>query len=113
MTTRRSMTFGDWVNAAALAAVGLFLGLALHYLFQLKSSAFWVTGIVTLLLFGGVFLASLAFDAAVDRLFFGGVKPADPPEGWRRKPLPRLLSLPAGVAIGVIGGQFGLGALLL
>ena len=113
MGDRRSMQFGDWINAAALLAVGVFLGLAIEGLVQLIGSPFLPQALLTVLLFAGVFLLYLALDALVERVFNTGVKPARLARKKERKPLALLLSLPAGLVIGVIGAQFGLRGLLL
>jgi len=69
--------------------------------------------IIIPVLFGGLFLFVLFLDGQIDRIFPGGVKPASRTEAKQRRPLALLLSLPSGIAIGVIGAQFGLREMLL
>jgi hypothetical protein len=49
-----------------------------------------------------------ASDKLLDRLFPIGVRPAPKPQTSGRTPLPRLLSLPAGVVLGVVLARLGL-----
>ncbi len=112
MSDRRRMRIGDWLNGAAFLAIGVFLGLAADGMAGLAGTAFWPMIIIIPVLFGGVFLFLLFFDRVVDRIFSSGIKPASRPRTKDRKPLVLLLSLPTGIAIGMIGAQLGLGELL-
>jgi hypothetical protein len=53
-----------------------------------------------------------AFDGLIGRLtervFPSGIRPSQSPQKKRRKPMTRLISLPAGMLLGVILAQFGL-----
>jgi len=114
MTERRRMTVGDWVNSAAMLAMGVLLGLVVHNLSKLVGTAyFWPMLILIPVLFGGVILLDRVVDGLFERIFPSGVKAAPKPQGKARRPLALLLSLPTGFTIGVIGAQFGLSALVL
>lgn len=108
MSKRRRMQLGDWVNAVINAAIGLFLGLAADGLARLFNSEAWPLAVIIPIVFAGLFLFSLMFDRLVDRVFPSGVRPARKPHADGGTPLLRLLSLPAGFALGVILAQFGL-----
>ncbi len=113
MSNRRRMQLGDWLNGAALLAVGVFLGLAIHNMAQLVGTAFWPMIIIIPVLFGGVFLLVLVFDGLIDRIFPSGIVPATQQKTKERRPLALLSSLPTGIIIGVIGAHFGLGEIML
>ncbi|WP_019953967.1 hypothetical protein [Yoonia vestfoldensis] len=113
MNDRRKMAPGDWLNAAAFLAIGVFLGLALDMLLTLDWAAFWLTAISMAILFWGLIAASSVIDSLFERLFPSGVKPARNAPAKQRGPLAVLASLPAGILIGLTGAQFGLGGLLL
>jgi hypothetical protein len=55
----------------------------------------------------------VVFDKLFDRLFSIGVRPARKPQAQGRTPLPRLLSLPAGVVLGVVLARLGLATTIL
>lgn len=108
MTERRIMQVGDWFNAAFNLAIGVLLGSAADGLVQLATTASWPLAVIIPLLFAGVFLFSWALDAVTDRLFIIGVRPAHRPKEDGRTPLPRLLSLPVGLVLGVVFARLGL-----
>lgn len=113
MAIRRKMQLGDWFNCAMLLAVGLFLGLALANMVQLIGTPFWPIIIIIPVLFGGVFLLEWLLDSLVERVFGLGIKPAPKSKNGHRRPIILLLSLPAGIVIGLVGMQFGLDDILL
>jgi len=108
MNERRGMQMGDWVNAAINVVIGVLLGSAADGLIQLATTSFWPLAVVIPLLFAGVFLFSWALDLLTDRLFTIGVRPAPKPKEKGRTPLPRLLSLPAGLILGIALARLGL-----
>lgn len=113
MRHRRSMGLWDWINSAAFLAMGVFLGLAVNAMVQLVGTPFWPFIVIIPLLFGGVLLLDDLLDRLTGRILPGGVKPAPESHPKARRPLVLLLSLPMGLAIGLIGAQVGLGDILL
>jgi hypothetical protein len=113
MSDRQKMNSFDWIVAAALLAVGVYLGLALAGLIGLEGVAFWNTVIYVLISFGFVFLFIYYMGDISDRVLNGTKTPASVKRWRRRKPVALLLSLPVGVVIGVVGSRFGLSDLLL
>lgn len=112
MTDRRKMQFGDWINGAALLAIGVLLGVALGEWLTLEGAAFWFAIVYIFIPFGFVFLLILLLPKVFDYLNYG-VKPAAVKRWERRKPLALFFFVPAGVIVGVVGAQFGLAELLL
>jgi hypothetical protein len=110
MKVRRPMTGMDWINAVFLLAVGLFLGLAVDAMSQLSALAFWSVALMSVALFGGMVVFSEALDRVIDAIFPSGIRPPRSPKPQGPRPLPLLLSLPAGVVLGMILGSLGLGA---
>jgi hypothetical protein len=100
------LSIGDWTNSAINLVIGVLLGWSAHGLIGLTTSAFWPLAILIPALFLGVLLLDWYVDAISERLFPTGVKPATTPN---RKPLARRLSLPSGLAIGLIAAWLGLG----
>jgi hypothetical protein len=102
----------DWMSAAFNVAIGLFLGLALSGLLALVADGFWVVALAMAVIGAGAALAVLAFDhlltRATDRFFPSGIQPAANPKPRGRKPMARLLSLPAGLVLGMGLAQLGL-----
>lgn len=113
MPNRRKMEPGDWFNATAFLAIGLLLGLALANMVPLLGTPFWPVVILIPLLFAGVLVFDSLLGRLFERIFPSGVRPASHPAPKERRPLGLLLSLPAGLVIGVIGARFGLDDLLL
>ncbi len=113
MADRQKMDFWDWITGAAFLAMGVYLGLALSGLIELEGAAFWFTVVFVVIPFGFVFLLVFYMHDVVDRVLNGTIIPASVKRWRKRKPVPLLLSLPAGVVIGVVGAQFGLTEVLL
>lgn len=109
MSKRRRMQVSDWVNASINLVIGVFLGIATDGLVQLVTTAFWPLAVVIPLLFAGFFVFIWLFDKLVDRIFPSGVRPARKPQARGGIPVPRLLSLPVGVVLGVALARLGLG----
>lgn len=95
------MEVGDWANTAVNLVLGVFVGIAIHGLMQLITTAFWPVAIVISLLFAVVPLIDYWLDWLIDRVFPSGIRAARKPQAEGRTPLPRLLSLPAGLIVGV------------
>ena len=55
-----------------------------------------------------MFLIVLASDKLLDRLFTIGIRPANNPGPIARKPLPRVLSFPAGFLLGIALALLGI-----
>jgi hypothetical protein len=102
------MQLGDWINAAISLVIGVLLGSAADGLVQTATTAFWPVAVITPLLFAGAFLVMWVSDKLLDRLFPIGVRPATKPQTSGRAPLPRLLSLPVGVVLGLVLARLGL-----
>lgn len=99
------MSIGDWVNSALNLVIGLLLGWAAYGLLGLVTTAFWPLIIVIPALFLGVLLLDSGLARVFERFLPTGIKPAATP---RRKPLPRRLSLPLGLAFGLVAAWLGL-----
>jgi hypothetical protein len=112
MSERRGMEPEDWLGAGFNVAIGLFLGLALNGLLQLVVDGFWPLALIVAVLSAGAVLVLFAFDGLVgrliERLLPSGIRPSQSPQKEHRKPMARLMSLPAGILFGVILAQFGL-----
>jgi len=102
------MQFDDWLNGAALLAVGVFLGLAVSEFLKLDGAAVWRAILSIIIPFGFVFLLIVLMDR-----IGGPVKPAAVRRWIKRKPLALQFFLPAGILIGAVGAQFGLTEILL
>lgn len=113
MADRHQMAFFDWVIAAGLCAMGVYLGLLLAALITMDGATFWLTVIYVLIPFGFVSLFIYFMNDLGDWIFSGRVKSSAPARMRKRRPVLLYFSVPAGVIIGVIGAQFGLGELLL
>ena len=107
------MRAGDWLNGLDIIVIGVFIGLALDSLLQLSGKVFWIAAIGTPVLIGAVFLFGSIFDRLIDRMFSSGFNKSPNPKAKEPKPFALLLSLPVGIAIGIMGAQFGLGDVLL
>lgn len=113
MSNRPRMEPGDWINAALILAVGLFLGLALSNMIRLASTPSWPLVILIPALFGAVLLFDRMIGGLFEKIFPSGLRSASISKGKKRKPLALLGSLPMGIIIGLIGAEFGLDDLLL
>ncbi len=112
MRQRQSMQMFDWFNWAALAAIGVFLGLALDGLVDLAFLGAWGSIIVILALSAGW----LVFYFLIERVMnFISIGRFSAPQQLRklRKPLALHFALPIGIIIGLIGAQFGLRELIV
>lgn len=113
VAVRSIMQFGDWVNTVILVFLGIILGIVIDALMQLLTTALWPVAIIIPLIFAGVLLFGKLFDEILNRIFPGGIRPARKPQVASRKPLPRLLSLPVGLIIGIIMVRLGYGDAIL
>ena len=103
----------DWVNATFLIAIGFFLGLAADGMMQLVTTAFWPVVVITVLLFVGVLLFDSLLSRLSELIFPSGIKPARNPKKKGPMPLPLLLSIPAGMLIGIVIARLGFGSAIL
>lgn len=110
---RRRMQAGDWFNAVVSLLVGVLLGSVVDGLVQLVAAGLWQSAMIITLVFGALFLFMWVFDKVTDPLFSIGVRPAPKPQAKGRTPLLRLLSLPAGLLLGVVSARLGLDAQIL
>ena len=97
---------GDWLNAAVNLAIGVLMGIALAYSIQLVSTGYGLMAVVTLVFVGGLLLFERLLDKFIEKVFPSGIRPARKPTK-RPAPLPRRLSLPAGLVLGVVSVQLG------
>ncbi len=112
MSKRQEMQTFDWLNWAALVAIGVFLGLAIDGMVDLAATGSWRSIIIIL----GVFGCWYIFYLLSERLFqFISTGRFSAPKQLqaRPRPLALLFGLPFGIIIGVIGAQLGLGDMLL
>ncbi len=112
MSERRKMQGFDWFNAAAIVAIGVFLGLAIDGMVDLVGTPFWPLIIIIPVIFGCWYVFYLFLERVSDWLFTGRFFVTKQKIN-KRKPLTLLFSLPIGIVIGVVGAQFGLGDMLL
>jgi hypothetical protein len=112
MRERQKMQTFDWFIWVALAAMGIFLGLAIDGMFDLARTGSWRTIIVTLVLSGCWIVFYLLLERVFEFISTGRF--SVPKQTQKRyKPLALLFGLPIGIIIGVIGAQFGLSDMLL
>lgn len=104
---RRRMRIGDWFHAAINLIIGILLGSVVDGLAQLVTTGLWLPALAIVLIGAGFFIFILVFDKLSDRLFSIGVRPATKPQAKGRTPLPRLISLPVGVVLGVVLARLG------
>jgi hypothetical protein len=102
----------DWLNWAALVAVGVMLGLVIDGMVDLAETGSWRSIIIILVVFGCWCIFYLLLERLFNFIFIGRLS-APKQLQKPRKPLALLFALPIGIIIGVIGAQFGLGELLL
>lgn len=110
---RGSMQVNDWVNAAVNVVIGVLLGIAIVRLGQLITTAFWPVVVLIPILIGGFLLFDGLIDRLFDKVFPSGIRAARKSPARRRAPLPRLLSLPVGIVLGVALDWLGFGDRLL
>jgi hypothetical protein len=112
MQERPSMEPGDWFQAAINGVIGVFLGIATHGLVQLVAiGAWWMALILVVLGVGYFFFVQLA-DKLFDWIFPSGIRTVGKRRG-QPKPLLRVLSLPAGLLVGIALAGLGLDTVLL
>lgn len=107
------MQISNWFNAAVNVAIGIFVGIVIAQLGRLIALGFWPIAIILLILIAGYLLFEGMFNRLVDKVFPSGIRPARKPTTRRRAPLPRLLSLPVGIILGVALDWLGLSEGLL
>ena len=106
--SRRAMRADDWLHAVAYFMIGALLGSAATGLAQLLLSGAWVMAMIMTVFAVAMFLIVLASDKLLDRLFTIGIRPANNPGPKARKPLPRVLSFPAGFLLGIALALLGI-----
>lgn len=102
------MGWGDWIQTAVNGVIGVFLGIAVYGLLSLVMSGAWWLALILLVLFAVLFLILLLTDKLFDRLMpvrIHRVKTRGPAP---RKPLAVVLSMPAGLIIGILLAMLGL-----
>ena len=102
------MAPGDWLNAAINLLVGVLLGSVFHGVVELVAGGYWLIAPIMLLPAAGLFLFMVLQDKLFERLFPVGIRPANPPQAQRRKPLLRVVSLSSGFLLGVLLASLGL-----
>jgi FtsH-binding integral membrane protein len=113
MNDRRAMTWTDWLNAGGLAAVGLFLGIALHLMTQLSAAAFWPVLIISIVGFFGVIAFDRVLDWVSERIFSGKIRAGKHTKPKGRRPLAMLLAVPFGLLVGFSLSWLGYGDAIL
>ncbi|MFK7914114.1 MAG: hypothetical protein AB8B93_09385 [Pseudomonadales bacterium] len=93
------MQWKDWLNAAVNLVIGLLLGLAVFYLGQLVTTGSWLLALSIVILSAGLWLFEGLLDRVMEKIFPSGIRPARSPKR-RATPLPRRLSMPAGLVLG-------------
>lgn len=112
MRERQKMQTFDWLIFAGLAAVGLYLGVALDGMVALASTGSWSSVILILVLSAGGIVFYLLAQGVFEFIStgrFSAPKQLQKP----RKPLALILALPLGLIVGMVGAQFGLSKMLL
>lgn len=104
---RREMRAYDWFDAAVSVVIGVLLGVVIFHLMQLVTTSFWPIAILIPILFGGVLLLDGVFNRVIEKIFPSGIKPARKSVVQPKAPLPKRLSLPAGIAVGFSLALFG------
>jgi hypothetical protein len=102
------MQLGDWLNAATLLIIGVLLGIAIDAMAQLATTPYWPLVILIPLMFGGVLLLDGLLNRLANRIFPSAIRTVGKSESKPRKPLALLLSLPAGLILGIVLARFGL-----
>ena len=107
MSDRRAMTLTDWLYAGALAAVGLFLGIAVQLMTQLSAAVFWPVVILSALGFFGILAFGTVLDRVSERLFSGKIRAGAHTRPRGRRPLALLFAVTAGLLAGVLFSRLG------
>ncbi|MEM9320857.1 MAG: hypothetical protein AAGA70_17910, partial [Pseudomonadota bacterium] len=107
------MSATDWISAAVNLVIGFFLGIAAMALLALIQSGAWLIGLFIVAAIGTVFLFANALDGLSNRLFRSGVRPPKNPARTASKPPLRRLSLPLGLALGVLVERLGMSGTIL
>ena len=113
MRERRDMQLGDWLNAATFLVIGVLLGIAIDAMAQLATTAYWPLVILIPLMFGGVLLLDGLLNRLVNRIFPIAIRTVGKTQPQPRKPLALLLSLPAGLLLGIALARLGLANTIL
>jgi hypothetical protein len=109
MSDRQPMDPFDWLIASLLAAVGLFLGIAVHFMTQLSEAAFWPVAIISFVLFFGIVAFHRILLRVAERIFSGKIRAGRHTKPRGKKPLALLLAVPVGLVGGMVVGWLGLG----
>ncbi|MCT4685272.1 MAG: hypothetical protein N4A39_16235 [Roseicyclus sp.] len=109
MSDRRAMTVTDWLNAGALAAVGLFLGIAVQLMTQLSAAVFWPVVIISALGFFGLLALDSVLDRVSERIFSGKIRAGTHTRPKGRRPLALFLAVPVGLLAGFVLSGLGYG----
>ena len=104
---------GDWFHAGVLAVVGVLLGSAALNFLQLAIRGAWMLMLITALFFAAMFLIVMLTDKLYSVFLGPGIRPAPGGNAGERKPLLRILSLPAGMLVGAFMGLLGWDRVLL
>lgn len=107
------MELGDWFNTVINVLIGALLGSVAYALAQLVASGSWLFALIIVVLGAGLFGFMLLSDKLFDLFLPSPIRPAKNPEPQARKPLPRVLSLPAGFIVGVVLAALGLDSAIL
>lgn len=103
----------DWFTIAINVGFGMPLGIVLFHFGQLLTSELWPFALLLVLVMGGLLLFDRVGTWLLEKVFPSGIRPARNPSAQRRVPLPRRLSLPLGIVLGVVLAQLGVGAEVL
>jgi small-conductance mechanosensitive channel len=98
----------DWILAAMKFVIGMLLGVALNGLIQLVASGAWVAVLNLVVLFVALFLIVKLHEWVGEKLFPSGIRPARSSKKGRKNSPVRRLSLPVGLALGVVFAELGL-----
>ncbi|MEQ8366858.1 MAG: hypothetical protein RIB61_09130 [Roseicyclus sp.] len=107
MSDRRRMDPFDWISAAFVVALGVMFGILADNLARLSAATFWPVLIFSVASVFGVLAIDRAVSWLSERVFPSGIRTVRSPKPEGRRPLGLLLSLPAGVALGVVLAALG------
>ena len=102
------MELGDWFNSAINVLIGALLGSVFYGLAKLVAGGSWLAALIIFVLGAGFFFFILLSDKLFDLILPSPIRPAKNPKQQPPKPLLRVLSLPAGFALGVVLAILGL-----